>query len=333
MFEDKVYVLTIEEKPLSPQGKVKGICQGKLDLSLLVDQDASESSVPLTTQVSKIPLTRTTKKVMDGDLTLTVTSQFIKEGLAMDEDMISIASLLSLQASQAGLEEDQRDCQDVGNLNDFDAEADMKQFNEDLTLEISKIVNEIGQLAAMTFDLDTDLIPSKQEEEEDKVPLPDDSSLDISKKIEVDIEKEGEESKGDHFKAIPSKMNKEHPLSRDDDNKVGKDVDDEQTQGQEDEEEKEEDFSNPLEEPKEETGLFTLPSFSDEKSRLLLSIKRSVCEAETVTFSSSSSSQSYHPDHNHVKSSLSPTTTTTILSRDSGNNELTFSQRFLTFLC
>lgn len=330
-FEDKVYHVFIEEKPLSPQAKVKVICQCKLDLSQFVDREASESSVPMTTEVSKIPLMRTSKKVTDADMSLTVTTQFIKEGSAMDEDMISIASLLSMQASQAGILEREEDSIDVGNLEDFD---DVKQFSNDLSQEIAEIANQIGQLTAMSYELDTDLIPKKttasKTRESDEVPKPTlPERLDSYKKIGDDIEK-GDESKGDHLNGIPSKMNKEehHPLSKDHDNdKEREDDDEQQTQGIE--EEVPDSSSNPLPDF-EENGP---SSHATQKSRLL-SIK-STKIAETTTSVESSSLKANHSRDPHVLSTTSESpssTSTTILSRDSdNNNQLILSQRLLTF--
>jgi len=342
-FEHKNYLISVEEKPLSSQAKVKAIAQCKLDLSLFVDREATESSVPMTTEVFKIPLTTTSRKVTDGEVSLSITSQFIKEGSAMDEDMISIASLLSMQAVQEGaLEEEEtrrrkEAAMDVANLDDFD---DIKQFSSDLTHEITEITNQIGQLAAFSFDPEVDLIPTT------KPTLPAGShETDLKssvKQMTVDIEtaRIEDESKGDQddheMNVMPLEhQTSEHPLSRDDgdDSKAmerRKEDDDQQGQNGvvDHEEEEEEDFSNPLEKVKrKEKKQEGLVDEEEEKSRLLL--RRSI-----KCFSGSKEEDPNPDDHGLLSTntclSTNTPTTTTILSRDFANNQLCFSQRLST---
>ena len=105
-YEDKFYNIAVEENTV--KGRARSIASAKLDMSQFADCD---STLPCTRQVANLKLQPLTTKVKDGCLSLTITCQFIREGNATDEDMISIASLLSLQAPPE---------QDVGILTDFD---------------------------------------------------------------------------------------------------------------------------------------------------------------------------------------------------------------------
>lgn len=143
-FEDKYYNISVEENAV--KGRPRPIASAKLDMSLFADCD---STLPSTRQVTELHMQPLTTKVKDGCLSLTITCQFIKEGNATDEDMISIASLLSLQPPPE---------QDIGILTDFDDENnDNKEDrkNSSIAEEISELASEISRFAQFSMSATT----------------------------------------------------------------------------------------------------------------------------------------------------------------------------------
>jgi hypothetical protein len=139
-YEEKFYSISIEENCV--KGRPRSIASGKLDVSLFANCD---STLPCTRQVTDLPLQPLTTRVKNGCVSLTVTCQFIKEGNATDEDMISIASLLSLQAPPE---------QDVGIMTDFDdenSERDIDTRNSSIAEEISELASEISRFAQFSI--------------------------------------------------------------------------------------------------------------------------------------------------------------------------------------
>uniref|UniRef100_T1IPS8 C2 NT-type domain-containing protein n=1 Tax=Strigamia maritima TaxID=126957 RepID=T1IPS8_STRMM len=121
-FEDKDWTFVIED--ISTTGKRRQIASGKINMKQYA------SIVPAQTEV-KLNLKPLSKKVAAANLQFTLSCVFLREGKATDEDMQSIASLMSIQYPH----------EDVGNLEDFDDEPET-------AAEISEIANKFGLLAS-----------------------------------------------------------------------------------------------------------------------------------------------------------------------------------------
>lgn len=132
LYEEKVYNLLVEETNV--QGKCKPIAYVKINFAQYANVD--DSGLPCHQEESKLTLIPLTKKLVQGEITISISSQFIKEGLASDEDMISIASLLSMQAATN---------EDIGNLKDFE-DSTVNQSTV-ISAELSQLVSEISEFA------------------------------------------------------------------------------------------------------------------------------------------------------------------------------------------
>lgn len=146
-YEDKFYNIAIEENTV--KGRARSIASAKVDMSQFADCD---STLPCKRQVRDLELQPLTTRVKDGCLSITITCQFIREGNATDEDMISIASLLSLQAPPE---------QDVGIMTDFDDDNNEKEAetqHSSIAEEISELASEIGRFAQFSAAMD-DCVP------------------------------------------------------------------------------------------------------------------------------------------------------------------------------
>ncbi|XP_054154387.1 EH domain-binding protein 1-like isoform X2 [Oppia nitens] len=108
-YEIKEWILAIED--VAPNGRRRKVAFAPLELSKYVD---GVNTVPTEHQVIKLPLREcSVRKVTESHTTFTITSQFIREGKATDEDMQSIASLMSIKPLE-----------DIGNIEDFDDTVD-----------------------------------------------------------------------------------------------------------------------------------------------------------------------------------------------------------------
>lgn len=151
-YEDKHYTVCVEEN--TSKGRPRVIASAKLDFSKFANRD---SSLPSTSQLHELDLLPLTTRVKDACLSLTVTCQFIKDGNATDEDMISIASLLSLQAPH---ESDG----DVGDLTDFNEDSVDKEAHAhqpSIAEEISELASEIGRFAQLSMSATDNPLPTQ----------------------------------------------------------------------------------------------------------------------------------------------------------------------------
>lgn len=112
-FEDKDWSFIIED--ISPMGKRRHVAVSQLNMARFVKLETSQTEVVLKFKPLSV-------KCIEAQLTFTLSCSFLREGKATDEDMQSIASLMSLQAPTD---------QDVGNLDDLE--------DEDATLRISEL--------------------------------------------------------------------------------------------------------------------------------------------------------------------------------------------------
>ncbi|KFM78905.1 EH domain-binding protein 1, partial [Stegodyphus mimosarum] len=135
----------------------------------------------------KINLKPMTKKVVEVVLRFTLSCKLVKEGKATDEDMQSIASLMSIGSVSVP---------DVGNLDDFEEE---KELDKSQTIaKISELASQLGQLAkgfeVVPDDRDTTGVAECQPEEgnlEDKeASVEEASTLNFISSMSASSEKE-----------------------------------------------------------------------------------------------------------------------------------------------
>ncbi|XP_064623420.1 EH domain-binding protein 1-like isoform X2 [Lineus longissimus] len=130
-FEDKDWTFVIED--ISKSGRRKVLASKSINMKDFA------SFVPTQTEV-KVKMKPATKKIVSAYIHLTLSCVFVREGKATDEDMQSVASLMSLGKPS-----------DIGNIDDFleEDEAD----KEDNTAKFSELA---AKLAAIERDADDD---------------------------------------------------------------------------------------------------------------------------------------------------------------------------------
>ncbi|KAG8189684.1 hypothetical protein JTE90_022498 [Oedothorax gibbosus] len=127
-FEDKDWTFSIED--VSPSGKRRQIACANINMKQYASVNPQQKDV-------KIKLKPLSKKVIEVNLKLTIFCKLIKEGKATDEDMQSIASLMSMDSSVYS--------HDVGNLDDFDDEIDTNRYNT--AIKISELASQFDFLS------------------------------------------------------------------------------------------------------------------------------------------------------------------------------------------
>ncbi|XP_022245844.1 EH domain-binding protein 1-like isoform X2 [Limulus polyphemus] len=126
-FEDKEWTYVIED--ISKTGKRRQVASANINLRFYASMDSTQSEV-------KLKFKPLSKKVTGAHLSLTLSCVFVKEGKATDEDLQSIASLMSMQPPD----------QDIGNLDDFEDETELNR--EDTATTISELASQFGLLVA-----------------------------------------------------------------------------------------------------------------------------------------------------------------------------------------
>uniref|UniRef100_A0A2H8TZN0 EH domain-binding protein 1 n=1 Tax=Melanaphis sacchari TaxID=742174 RepID=A0A2H8TZN0_9HEMI len=120
--EDKEWTFAIED--VSNLGKHRQIAVAVLNMKKYASVDSTQSQITLVFKP-------TSKKITSASLEMTITSVFLREGKATDEDMMSMASLLSTNNS------------DIAPLEDFDEEdiedSSFKQNMNDVSFMTNKI--------------------------------------------------------------------------------------------------------------------------------------------------------------------------------------------------
>ncbi|XP_033956255.1 EH domain-binding protein 1 isoform X3 [Pseudochaenichthys georgianus] len=105
------------------------------------------SPMPTQTDV-KLKFKPLSKKVVSATLQFSLSCIFLREGKATDEDMQSLASLMSMKQA------------DIGNLDDFEEENEEDEENrvnqEEKTAKITEIVNHLNALSCLDDDEDDD---------------------------------------------------------------------------------------------------------------------------------------------------------------------------------
>ncbi|XP_070368842.1 EH domain-binding protein 1 isoform X5 [Equus asinus] len=136
-FEDKEWTFVIENE--SPSGRRKALATSCINMKQYA------SPMPTQTDV-KLKFKPLSKKVVSATLQFSLSCIFLREGKATDEDMQSLASLMSMKQA------------DIGNLDDFEEdneEDDENRVNqEEKAAKITEIVNQLNALSSLDEDQD-----------------------------------------------------------------------------------------------------------------------------------------------------------------------------------
>lgn len=134
-FEDKEWTFVIENE--SPSGRRKALATSNINMKQYA------SPMPTQTDV-KLKFKPLSKKVVSATLQFSLSCIFLREGKATDEDMQSLASLMSMKQA------------DIGNLDDFeeDNEDDEEnRVNQEKTAKITELINKLNFLDEAEQDL------------------------------------------------------------------------------------------------------------------------------------------------------------------------------------
>ncbi|XP_056021419.1 EH domain-binding protein 1-like isoform X2 [Ostrea edulis] len=138
-YEDKEWIFQIEDQ--SRSGRRKILATAPINIKEF------SSSVP-TQHTMKLTLKPTTKKIVSASIQFTLSCLFLREGKATDEDMQSVASLMSIGKT------------DIGIMEDVEEESS-KEFStqlSEITSELSKLeCSNDGNPFGNPFDDDLDL--------------------------------------------------------------------------------------------------------------------------------------------------------------------------------
>ncbi|XP_075452263.1 EH domain-binding protein 1 isoform X3 [Ascaphus truei] len=136
-FEDKEWTFIIENE--SPSGRRKALATSNINMKQYA------SPMPTQTDV-KLKFKPLSKKVVSATLQFSLSCIFLREGKATDEDMQSLASLMSMKQA------------DIGNLDDFEEDNEEDEENrvnqEEKTAKITEIVNQLNALSNLHEDQD-----------------------------------------------------------------------------------------------------------------------------------------------------------------------------------
>ncbi|XP_006638671.2 EH domain-binding protein 1 isoform X2 [Lepisosteus oculatus] len=136
-FEDKEWTFVIENE--SPSGRRKALATSSINMKQYA------SPMPTQTDV-KLRFKPLSKKVVSATLQFSLSCIFLREGKATDEDMQSLASLMSMKQA------------DIGNLDDFEEENEEDEENrvnqDEKAAKITEIVNQLNALSSLDEDPD-----------------------------------------------------------------------------------------------------------------------------------------------------------------------------------
>ncbi|XP_061915483.1 EH domain-binding protein 1 isoform X7 [Entelurus aequoreus] len=138
-FEDKEWTFVIENE--SPSGRRKALATSSINMKQYA------SPMPTQTDV-KLKFKPLSKKVVSATLQFSLSCIFLREGKATDEDMQSLASLMSMKQA------------DIGNLDDFEEDNEDDEENrvnqEEKAAKITEMVNQLNALSCLHDDDDDD---------------------------------------------------------------------------------------------------------------------------------------------------------------------------------
>ncbi|XP_053443075.1 EH domain-binding protein 1 isoform X4 [Nycticebus coucang] len=128
-FEDKEWTFVIENE--SPSGRRKALATSSINMKQYA------SPMPTQTDV-KLKFKPLSKKVVSATLQFSLSCIFLREGKATDEDMQSLASLMSMKQA------------DIGNLDDFEEDNEDDDENrvnqEEKAAKITELINKLNFL-------------------------------------------------------------------------------------------------------------------------------------------------------------------------------------------
>ncbi|XP_074673416.1 EH domain-binding protein 1 isoform X7 [Strix aluco] len=135
-FEDKEWTFVIENE--SPSGRRKALATSNINMKQYA------SPMPTQTDV-KLKFKPLSKKVVSATLQFSLSCIFLREGKATDEDMQSLASLMSMKQA------------DIGNLDDFEEDNEEDEENrvnqEEKAAKITELINKLNFLDEEEQDL------------------------------------------------------------------------------------------------------------------------------------------------------------------------------------
>ncbi|XP_064366192.1 EH domain-binding protein 1 isoform X9 [Dromaius novaehollandiae] len=135
-FEDKEWTFVIENE--SPSGRRKALATSSINMKQYA------SPMPTQTDV-KLKFKPLSKKVVSATLQFSLSCIFLREGKATDEDMQSLASLMSMKQA------------DIGNLDDFEEDNEEDEENrvnqEEKAAKITELINKLSFLDEEEQDL------------------------------------------------------------------------------------------------------------------------------------------------------------------------------------
>ncbi|XP_061478261.1 EH domain-binding protein 1 isoform X2 [Rhineura floridana] len=128
-FEDKEWTFVIENE--SPSGRRKALATSNINMKQYA------SPMPTQTDV-KLKFKPLSKKIISATLQFSLSCIFLREGKATDEDMQSLASLMSMKQA------------DIGNLDDFEEDNEDDEENrvnqEEKAAKITELINKLNFL-------------------------------------------------------------------------------------------------------------------------------------------------------------------------------------------
>ncbi|XP_054033237.1 EH domain-binding protein 1 isoform X10 [Dryobates pubescens] len=135
-FEDKEWTFVIENE--SPSGRRKALATSSINMKQYA------SPMPTQTDV-RLKFKPLSKKVVSATLQFSLSCIFLREGKATDEDMQSLASLMSMKQA------------DIGNLDDFEEDNEEDEENrvnqEEKAAKITELINKLNFLDEEEQDL------------------------------------------------------------------------------------------------------------------------------------------------------------------------------------
>ncbi|KAJ7987447.1 hypothetical protein DPEC_G00326570 [Dallia pectoralis] len=136
-FEDKEWTFVIENE--SPSGRRKALATSSINMKQYASPMPTQTDVKLKFK----PLSR---KVVSATLQFSLSCIFLREGKATDEDMQSLASLMSMKQA------------DIGNLDDFEEENEEEEENRvnhgEKAAKITEMVNQLNALSCLDVEPD-----------------------------------------------------------------------------------------------------------------------------------------------------------------------------------
>nr|XP_046919722.1 EH domain-binding protein 1-like isoform X2 [Dermatophagoides farinae] len=136
-FESKDWTISIED--ISPMGKQRRIASAPINISEFIDED--QFAVPSRHEFSKKKLQITSKKVRRSYISFTMATQFLKEGKATDDDMQSLASLISMNGPDP-----------TPDLDDDDQNPQLFKYSDQTQNEISEMIEQFNNQFLNTDD-------------------------------------------------------------------------------------------------------------------------------------------------------------------------------------